>query len=356
MEEISAKGKGKATDDAFFLERLEMLYEQNLADMRAFADREGKPFDEVRRHVAELHSKALFDRSSSATVASSRKELIRQLLVDVSQRLESLETLAGLQSFFLAVDVGDPDDGGFLGGTLLGREFWRGHRGCGLSGAKAFKARCKPTSAWHAPAATPSITTISPAFRPAPPPAPQASGAKCTARELKATLYSAMRDALRAASGVRKAEMKWTNHSTLEKYGVRIVGWPESVPLQNPSMLSAAQNQLLLEMLGTGRIRFVRLDGTQVATNTYHPGSNNPHHDEDAMFEDAIDYSWACDISGEDGDHPPQTTVADNSMATFGGSASLGGTSSRSSRTHSPIPATDEPRSMTPKKRRVEEI
>lgn len=47
MEEITAKGKEKATDDAFFLERLEMLYEQNLADMRAFADREGKPFDEV---------------------------------------------------------------------------------------------------------------------------------------------------------------------------------------------------------------------------------------------------------------------------------------------------------------------
>ena len=47
MEELTAKGKEKATDDAFFLERLEMLYEQNLADMRAFAEREGKPFDEV---------------------------------------------------------------------------------------------------------------------------------------------------------------------------------------------------------------------------------------------------------------------------------------------------------------------
>ncbi|KAH9903017.1 hypothetical protein C8Q73DRAFT_672651 [Cubamyces lactineus] len=355
MEEITTKGKEKATVDAFFLERLEMLYEQNLADMRAFADREGKPFDEVRRHMAELHSKSLFDRSSPATAASSRKELIRQLLVDVSQRLESLETLAGLQSFFLAVDVNDPEDGGFLGGTILGRDFWRGHRGCGLSGAEAFKARCKPTpSSWHVPAATPPIT-INPASHPTPPPIPLVTGAKGTAREIKTTLYAAMRDALRAASGVRKAEMRWTNHSMLDKYGVRIVGWPESVPLQNPSVLSVAQNQLLLEMLGTGRIHFVRLDGTQVPANTYHPGSVSTNVDEDAMFEDSIDYSWVCETSGE-GAHQTQATVAaDSNMATSAALASLGDTNSRSPRTHSPMSSADEPRPVTPKKRRVEE-
>ena len=133
--------------------------------------------------------------------------VVRQLLVEVSQRLESLETLAGLQSFFLAVDVDDPEAGGFLGGTVLGREFWRGHRGCGLSGAKAFRTRCKQTPPlWHTPAATPP-TTISLASQPTPPPVPVVStGTKGTARELKATLYAAMRDALRFARSCRTVE------------------------------------------------------------------------------------------------------------------------------------------------------
>lgn len=33
--------------DALFLERLETLYEKSLADLRAFAQREGCPFEEV---------------------------------------------------------------------------------------------------------------------------------------------------------------------------------------------------------------------------------------------------------------------------------------------------------------------
>ena len=41
----------------------------------------------------------------------------------MSQELESLETLAGVQSFFLVVNPHDPDDQGFLGGTVVGREF-----------------------------------------------------------------------------------------------------------------------------------------------------------------------------------------------------------------------------------------
>ena len=49
MEPLDTKGKAKASDDdAFFMERLEMLYEQNLADLRMFAERECRSFDEVR--------------------------------------------------------------------------------------------------------------------------------------------------------------------------------------------------------------------------------------------------------------------------------------------------------------------
>lgn len=48
MDTFGNKGKEKATDDALFLERLDMLFEQSLADIRAFAERECRAFDEVR--------------------------------------------------------------------------------------------------------------------------------------------------------------------------------------------------------------------------------------------------------------------------------------------------------------------
>ena len=48
------KGKEKATDDGFFMERLEMLYQQHLGDLRAFAEREGRPYDEVCTYKADV--------------------------------------------------------------------------------------------------------------------------------------------------------------------------------------------------------------------------------------------------------------------------------------------------------------
>ena len=56
-----------------------------------------------------------------------------------------------LQSFFLVVNPNDPADEGFLGGTLIGREFWRGHRGCGTAGAQAFKLHCKNATTGFGP-------------------------------------------------------------------------------------------------------------------------------------------------------------------------------------------------------------
>lgn len=47
-----------------------------------------------------------------------------------------------MHSFLLAVDPGDPTYEGFLGGSVLGREFWRGLRGGGDAGAKTFKLHC----------------------------------------------------------------------------------------------------------------------------------------------------------------------------------------------------------------------
>ncbi|OSD06565.1 hypothetical protein PYCCODRAFT_1474680 [Trametes coccinea BRFM310] len=311
MEEINAKGKGKAAEDVLFLERLEMLYEQSLSDLRAFADREGKPFDEVRRRMAEIHCQYLFDHPpggpSSSTV--DRKGLIRQALMNISEQLEFLERLAGVQSFFLVVDPSDQADGGFLGGTVLGREFWRGHRGCGSSGAQAFKAQCQRTRPlWHGS----HRTTTDPRSHSAHTESVVQTTSKGSARELKAALYSAMRDALRAASGMRNAEMKWTNHSKLDTYGVRVVGWPDHIPMRNPSSLSVAQNQLLFELLSSGQVHFERIDGERT-TGSLQPSAEHspPHRDEDAMFEDSIDYSWAISDYVDHASDPVRRESAD---------------------------------------------
>jgi hypothetical protein len=56
--------------------------------------------------------------------------------------LESLNEVSGTESFILAVDPNDPTDEGFLGGSLAGRDFWRGLRGGGTAGARGFKTFC----------------------------------------------------------------------------------------------------------------------------------------------------------------------------------------------------------------------
>ena len=215
----------------------------------------------------------------------------------MSQELESLETLAGIQSFFLVVNPHDPDDQGFLGGTIVGREFWRGHRGCGAPGAEAFKIQCMR-------ATTPLPNTVSSYTIP---PAVQNTTSRKTssAREIKNELYAGLRHALRSVSlrlediprthglhlrtvsGVRKAEMKWTNHAKLVVYKVHINGWPESVPMQNPSVLSATQNKLLLELLREGKLYFSRLeDASTPETNAKADEVLSERDGEDAIFED----------------------------------------------------------------------
>lgn len=69
--------------------------------------------------------------------------LVSTTLQTVSEHLESLRNIAGRHSFLLVVDPANDSDDGFLGGTILGREFWRGLRGGGTAGARAFKDRCR---------------------------------------------------------------------------------------------------------------------------------------------------------------------------------------------------------------------
>src|ERR1700730_12351442 len=114
------------------------------------------------------------------------------ILHNTSQALESLHATSGVQSFLVAVD---PTHGptnilpgaGFLGGTIVGREFWRGMRGGGEAGATAFRAYC---------AKAPSKTAQSVVSDGPTPGTAQGSSAP-NAGALKTELYAAIRTALR---------------------------------------------------------------------------------------------------------------------------------------------------------------
>ena len=207
-----------------------------------------------------------------------------------------MSEVAGVQSFILAVDPSEPSESGFLGGSVIGREFWRGFRGGGEGGARAFKAH----SISHLQGQTASKSTVHITKSSSLPP----KGG--TSRSLKNELYESVRNALRyalifsltfipikclfpvrSASGVRSAEMKWTNPEKLDAYGVRLVGWPEGVPAQNPSSFKVSQNKVLLEALRNGSMRFEK-----IVPDTPMQEEASSKADEDNPQED---FSWAYD-------------------------------------------------------------
>ncbi len=114
------------------------------------------------------------------------------MLCDASKVLENLSTTSGVQSFLLAVDPFDPLDSGFLGGSLLGREFWRGLRGGGETGARSFRTHCmaqlQSKNIQKDDGSTPPAEPQPPL-----PPTPKAHHAK----SLKNELYESVRHALR---------------------------------------------------------------------------------------------------------------------------------------------------------------
>jgi hypothetical protein len=249
---------------------------------------------QTRRYVAEWHCSHLFQSSSlqclsqgtSKTASKSKSGTVifsyclekdrvlslvaQSVLTDTSNQLETLGHITGIESFFLAVDPADIKNDGFLGGTVAGREFWRGQRYGGQSGAKAFQLHCLKLAAVSS--STPSDSTQDNADTVASSSSPveSSSGAK-----VKAELYETFRNALRyfcftlisqctnvvgrATSGVRNAEMKWTSHSRLELYGVSIIGWPDDIPCQNPSTLKIYQNKKILQLFKDGGIKFIRI-------------------------------------------------------------------------------------------------
>ena len=80
--------------------------------------------------------------------------------------------------------------------------------------------------------------------------------------------------------------MKWTNPERLDAYGVRLIGWPEGVPAQNPSSFKVSQNKILLEALQNGSMRFERIiPATPKQEETSKADEDDPHED----------FSWAYD-------------------------------------------------------------
>jgi hypothetical protein len=233
-----------------------------------------------------------FQHSCSSFVSSVI--LVREVLCDTSRVLESLSEVAGVQSFILAVDPSEPSDGGFLGGSVVGREFWRGLRGGGEGGARALKAY----SINHLQRQPASRNIVHIPKSSSPP--PKGGVAKSLKNELYESVRNALRYALifshvhtfkvffpfRSASGVRSAEMKWTNPEKLDAYGVRLIGWPEGVPAQNPSSFKVSQNKVLLEALQNGSMRFEKIiPATPRQEEASKADGDDPHED----------FSWAYD-------------------------------------------------------------
>ncbi|KAF8638273.1 hypothetical protein AX17_002295 [Amanita inopinata Kibby_2008] len=212
--------------------------------------------------------------------------------------LESLCEISGLQSFLLAVDPTDPADGGFLGGSVAGREFWRTVRGGGETGAKAFRQYCLDEVTPHQPHIKSVISAED-----IPQLASAAGTKKTTAKSLKSELYDKFRKALRKASGIRTAEMKWTNPERLDVYGVRLIGWPNDVPAQNPSTLKQSQNKQLMQALDSGTLKFERVVGRTEGSSKDHTPTDSNAPEEAVSFEE--DFSWAYDADAGNRWSPP---------------------------------------------------
>lgn len=97
--------------------------------------------------------------------------------------LETLHALSGVHAFILAVEPMTEDT--FLGGTVLAREYWRGLRGGGETGAKGLQTYCSKKGQTIASDEGPSLVAL------------KNSTHAVTASEIKTEVYTAFRDLLR---------------------------------------------------------------------------------------------------------------------------------------------------------------
>ncbi|KIJ49407.1 hypothetical protein M422DRAFT_65921 [Sphaerobolus stellatus SS14] len=274
----SSKG-GKTPQDGLFLERLETFLEGQMKEIETFASREGRPLEEIRRLVALPHVKHLFSQDLSLPKPEdngvpSKPSLpsLKLILSRISRCLRVLHSTAALESLLLVVSPATPptdsapeslaSESSWIGGSELGKEFWMGIKGGGLSGARAFriKSQMQHKSGSQDKDLDANVTANASEAVPISaqtvvPPTPR----KVTGKDIKTELNAAVRQALRLTSGKPDADMRWTKPQSMEDlYEVRLVGWPSSVSFRNPSNNSLKENKLLLDYVRTGKLKFVK--------------------------------------------------------------------------------------------------
>jgi hypothetical protein len=197
---------------------------------------------------------------------------LKILLSIISSTLQKIHAVFSLDSMLLVVSPLDNSDA-WLGGSLIGREFWRGLRGGGDAGSRAFKNASK---AAHDSLHGHSVSTLSSQTQD-PPLVPLKSQAikselvRVVRQKLRRVTLNehyfengAHCNAYRESTRIRDAEMKWTKPQSLESsYGIKLMGWPPSIPFQNPSNNNMESNRLLLDGFVNGSIKFVRLSDIQ---------------------------------------------------------------------------------------------
>lgn len=122
---------------------------------------------------------------------------------------------------------------------------------------------------------------------------------------------------------MRNAEMKWTNHSKLAAYGIKLDGWPEGVPKQNPSSLSIAQNRAILDALERGQMKFLPMHPHATPDDmSYRDSSPDASAEETIVFEDTVDMSvWDA---GEESTSMNESTMPGDSTLSAGRALTAG--------------------------------
>ncbi|KAF8577578.1 hypothetical protein K439DRAFT_1621986 [Ramaria rubella] len=305
------QSKEKNKQDGLFMERLESFIEGQQKDIEAFAVREQRSLDEASSPYKEigcntpfkvpiLHGALSFRfkwrSATTATkytyshfVATSNFPSIRNTLARLSGVLQQLHTVAGLDSLLLVVSPAPPKTSGssqlsesvsefsWIGGTELGKDFWMGLKGGGLNGARAFRMKCQMRHDAELRMQDRNDLTIpNPLVSTSPGDLDPISArtTKVRSGDVKTELNAAVRQALRAASGNPTAEMRWTRPSSLEEScGVQLVGWPSTVNMRNPSNNSLKENRLLLDLVRSGKMKFVKRGSPEWVTT----GSTGQH-------------------------------------------------------------------------------
>ena len=119
--------------------------------------------------------------------------------------------------------------------------------------------------------------------------------------------------------------MRWKNQGNLETYGVRLVGWPVEIPMQNPSTLSAAQNTQILNALNEGTMQFLPMGsfgGLPSQAESMHVPDPTGLEETASDMEDYVKYD-DLPTSGPSGGVTESSTVPQVKCLTFAGSATL---------------------------------